>query len=359
MKKENNNHWLDLCRAIAIMMVLVSHGRGYLIPIWEPFNGMKFGGFIGVELFFTLSGFLIGRIIIEKSVKNNVKYSWIPSFYFRRWARTYPMYILFLLLNTALLLGIRVTEVDNIFPYLFFTQSLTSPHPVFFGEAWSLAIEEIFYFITPILYISIYFFIKDSRKSILISLLLMIIMPFLYRCYISTQTNLSFNDIRTISLARLDSIAYGFIYAWILYFNIHSKNIALLIAKVLSFFLPLLIYISHLPDNIINDNIYCKILLFNFTSLACASLVVCGLNIKLPSVLLLPVKIIARGSYISYLINLPILYLMHKIIPPQSSILQGVSLWLMYLISTLLISCIMHELLEKKILELRDRISPR
>lgn len=359
MKKTDINHWLDLCRAMAIVMVLLSHGRGYLIPIWEPFNGFKFGGFIGVELFFTLSGFLIGRIIIAKLVSSDEHFSWIPSFWFRRWARTYPIYIIFLLLNLALLSGIRVAEIGNIIPYLVFTQSLTSPHPFFFGEAWSLAIEEIFYFITPILYALLNCLLKDKKKSITICLLLMITLPALYRYYLATQSNFSFNEIRTISLSRLDSIVYGFIYAWLFYYANKLKKLTILTAKILSLFLPALIYISHLPDEYINMHTHFKIALFSFTSLVCASVIVCGIKLKLPPLLLIPVQLVARGSYISYLVNLPILYVMHKYIPPQDTTTQGVILFFAYLISTIFTSHLIHEVLEKKILALRDRISPR
>lgn len=357
MKKENN-HWLDLCRAIAILMVLLSHGRGYLIPIWGPFNGLKFGGFLGVELFFALSGFLIGRIIIKKSIHGDGSLSWIPSFWFRRWARTYPIYIIFLLLNLTLLSEVRVAQIDNIWPFFVFTQSLTSPHPSFFGEAWSLAIEELFYLITPILYATIYFFIKDLKKSFLLCLILMITLPAIYRVYLATQTSFSFNDIRTISLAQLDSIMYGVAFSWVFYYEPKLKKTAMSIARVLVILLPFLIYLTHLPDDFMNSHTFIKIALFNVASLVCASLVVCGINIRLPEFLISPVNIIARGSYISYLVNLPILYTMHKYTPPQSGTMQGVTLWFAYLFSTILISYLIHELLEKKILMLRDRISP-
>lgn len=62
-----NNHWLDICRASAILLVLFSHGRRLLLPIFPDAQLFKFGGFLGVEIFFVLSGFLIGSIIIEKS----------------------------------------------------------------------------------------------------------------------------------------------------------------------------------------------------------------------------------------------------------------------------------------------------
>ncbi|WP_421158810.1 acyltransferase family protein [Aeromonas dhakensis] len=61
------NRWLDICRASAILLVLLSHGRRLLFPIFPDAQFLKFGGFLGVEIFFVLSGFLIGSILIDKS----------------------------------------------------------------------------------------------------------------------------------------------------------------------------------------------------------------------------------------------------------------------------------------------------
>ena len=66
LNKTIYNNWLDICRGLAIMLVLLSHGRTFLIPIDSSFQFFKFGGFLGVELFFVLSGFLIGSILIDK-----------------------------------------------------------------------------------------------------------------------------------------------------------------------------------------------------------------------------------------------------------------------------------------------------
>ncbi|WP_328705635.1 acyltransferase family protein [Aeromonas caviae] len=66
------NQWLDVCRASAILLVLLSHGRRLLLPIFPDAQLFKFGGFLGVEIFFVLSGFLIGSIIIEKSSKTDI-----------------------------------------------------------------------------------------------------------------------------------------------------------------------------------------------------------------------------------------------------------------------------------------------
>ncbi|WP_369690182.1 acyltransferase family protein [Pseudomonas sp. AU12215] len=59
------NQWLDICRSLAISLVLLSHGRHFLTPAFPAAQNFKFGGFLGVELFFVLSGFLIGGAVAE------------------------------------------------------------------------------------------------------------------------------------------------------------------------------------------------------------------------------------------------------------------------------------------------------
>ncbi|HEP1041955.1 TPA: acyltransferase family protein [Serratia marcescens] len=78
--KKPLNPWLDLCRSAAIIMVILSHGRTFLLSAFPAAQTFKFGGFLGVELFFVLSGFLIGRIIFEKVKAARTPFGWIPAF---------------------------------------------------------------------------------------------------------------------------------------------------------------------------------------------------------------------------------------------------------------------------------------
>ena len=80
-------------RAMAIILVLICHS-GLESPLMYQL------GFYGVELFFVLSGFLIGQIII-RDVLQRPSTKTLITFYKRRWLRTLPLYymILLLLLN--------------------------------------------------------------------------------------------------------------------------------------------------------------------------------------------------------------------------------------------------------------------
>ena len=75
---KKQNVWLDIVRSTAIFLVLVGHLRFFLVDLFPGVQSLKFGGFIGVELFFVLSGFLIGDILYK--ISDNFNYKNINSF---------------------------------------------------------------------------------------------------------------------------------------------------------------------------------------------------------------------------------------------------------------------------------------
>jgi len=81
---------LDSLRAIAILLVLMAHFV----------NKLDFLGLYGVELFFSLSGFLIGGILYRSMASEHCwSFKHVKSFWVRRWWRTLPNYYLFLLVS--------------------------------------------------------------------------------------------------------------------------------------------------------------------------------------------------------------------------------------------------------------------
>lgn len=98
---------LDLMRVIAILAVLGSHIL-YIFP--EQYGGviplLQLGGVMGVEIFFVLSGYLIGSILLRLFVKENFGMSDVKYFLIRRWFRTLPSYYLALVLNILLVIAI-------------------------------------------------------------------------------------------------------------------------------------------------------------------------------------------------------------------------------------------------------------
>lgn len=224
---KNRIYGLDILRAIAILFVVIGHGAPYL-----PIRIHSFSNFIcfdGVSIFFVLSGFLIGGILIKLLENKKATIRHLFNFWIRRWFRTLPNYYFILFLLLMILPYIFYGGMSNPFKhtkieYLFFLQNLYKPNSKFFDESWSLCIEEWFYLIVPILiFILVGVFKLTVKNSVFIIAILLIITSMLFR-YMK-YSNISINsiedwdiNIRKQVLTRLDSIMFGLVGACILFY---------------------------------------------------------------------------------------------------------------------------------------------
>jgi len=145
-------HGLDLLRSLAIGLVMLGHA-GQIVqlrfPGIAPFVGT---GPFGVDLFFVLSGFLIGGILLRLR-EDLAGPRTLAGFWLSRALRTLPSYYLFVLVNVAVRLLVYRYPFQSwrtVVPYLFFGQSLFRRPDWFFVESWSLCVEEWFYFLLPV-----------------------------------------------------------------------------------------------------------------------------------------------------------------------------------------------------------------
>ena len=140
---------LDLMRAMAICMVLCSH----ILWIYEPNDGIikqlfALFGFLGVEFFFVLSGFLIGGILDGIYINDNYTIKSVMYFLKRRWFRTLPNYFLILIINIIITVTIGYS-LPKLGLYFVFLHNGFSKMPTFFPESWSLSVEEWAYIVLP------------------------------------------------------------------------------------------------------------------------------------------------------------------------------------------------------------------
>ena len=169
---------LDHLRAMAILLVMVFH-FGKDIPSWlEP---VKQIGWTGVDLFFVLSGYLIGDQLLRE-IKNANKIS-LKRFYIKRFFRIVPAWVAVLILYYSMPNLREGAGMPPLWRFITFTQNygLNAQTQNSFSHAWSLCIEEQFYLLLPITIITIFYF-KIQRGTIYL-ILALIIIGFALRLY--------------------------------------------------------------------------------------------------------------------------------------------------------------------------------
>jgi peptidoglycan/LPS O-acetylase OafA/YrhL len=191
------NGSLDVLRAAAIIMVVNCHIASFL-EIQGPIGALKAGG-KGVDLFFVLSGWLLGHQLL-KELRDAGSLE-IRRFWYRRWLRTLPAYYAVL----ALTLAWQVFAVGNTEPqlgYLVFAQNYQARMP-YFSVSWSLCVEEHFYLlVAPALLL--FFRVKWSRLFLAALLLVPLLCRQMGWYGAAHQTHI-----------RYDQCAVGVLLAWI------------------------------------------------------------------------------------------------------------------------------------------------
>lgn len=353
------NDWLDLCRALAILLVLLSHGRVFLRSALPWAEYFRFGGFFGVELFFVLSGFLIGGILIRLSGQGGTH--WLRGFYARRWFRTLPNYYLFVLINIILiLLQIRPGGLDALWKYLVFVQNLFGPHPLFFPEAWSLAVEEMFYLLFPALFLLLGRLSGwPPARSILIVAITVILFSLAARLMVADSAGNWTEEIRKVAFLRFDTLMVGVLLAWVYYQHPRWLKIPGLAAGMTLVFVASAMYFALTPDEVLNESFFAKTFYLSLVPVGCAGLLLIGLERGLPGWIAGPGAFLARVSYAAYLVNLPVALTLVYLFGCCEATLSGAfAMWLAFMVLTLLISYGVYELYEKRFNALRDRHFP-
>ncbi|NLU93168.1 acyltransferase family protein [Chitinophaga sp. Ak27] len=214
---------LDILRASAIILVMYTHSYVYLEKIL-PSTIASFFLVDGVGIFFVLSGFLIGGILLQTIHRDEFNKGDLINFWLRRWLRTLPNYFLVLSVLALFLALIRPdTLPDNLVSYFFFSQSLFFPHPNFFSEAWSLAVEEWFYLLIPAaLFIAISILKVEKKKAIIACIIMVIGAVTVFRSFRILGLAPDANYGKMIGqqvVTRLDGIMYGFLGAFLMFYD--------------------------------------------------------------------------------------------------------------------------------------------
>lgn len=383
-QQDNRVFGLDLLRAIAILLVLYSHGFDPFLA--EYFPKLRLLIFMdGVDLFFVLSGFLIGSILIRQFNKNsNYNFTLILAFWKRRWMRTLPNYyfIIFVILFVPVIIPFfkgkeGVIPFDIWGKFILFSQNLFTPQVDFFSEAWSLAVEEWFYLLTPIILWIFYRILGKffSKKSIFLLMILTVILVEIgFRYQVGLRLNGKITEwdlhIRRVVFTRLDSIMYGVLGAFLkFYFPLLWKNKALFpytnIAGVFCLFITHYFYLEAIDDD---TNIFLNTLYFSISGVGVLLLLPQMDFLKEPpqrgikkvvGYFITHVSIISYSLYLThgYLILGHIVRYKNEYIDdnlPHSSWV-GIAYFILYLSVSIMISTFLYYTIEKTFMKMRSQ----
>jgi peptidoglycan/LPS O-acetylase OafA/YrhL len=358
---------LDLMRASAIVMVLCSH----ILWIYPKSSGIisqlfALFGFLGVENFFVLSGFLIGRILFKLFIKDDFRINTVFCFLKRRWFRTLPNYFLILLLNIAIASFMGFSIFEEIY-YFVFIQNFASDINAFFPESWSLSVEEWAYFLVPFsLYIGS-LFVKQINKSkqfifvVLVLMLIFIVNKIIYNFSTSNTTLDQWNvSLKAVVIYRIDSILIGIVASWlsINYTEFWKKN-----KIILAFAGGLLFVLMFLGGGFYRILIETNPFFWNVLYLPITSIMF-ALFLPLfsqwetaPNWISKPITFVSLVSYSVYLLHYSIiLQLMKNYIDTSSySYFQLHLFTFCFLLITFFLSFLLYKFFEKPLMNLRDR----
>ncbi len=205
---------LDGIRGVAILLVLGFH---LLWSNWVTGSQvldivvrLRSSGWIGVDLFFALSGYLITGILLE--TRNNPQY--LRNFYARRVLRIFPLYYVVLLL---LLLGFHPNSLAAARPFLILATYLQNTPLWWYGHVpglvanftshlWSLAVEEQFYLVWPLVIL-----LLPSRRALLwLAAAIVVLSPALR--YVLLTHGAPFQATYKLTICRSDGLLAG---AWL------------------------------------------------------------------------------------------------------------------------------------------------
>ena len=140
---------LDTLRALAIVLVVLHHYTLFVSGRPDQFGWVGEIGWVGVDLFFALSGYLIGNQIFA-AMRSEAGFS-PPRFYARRLLRTLPNFYVVLALYALWPWFRNGLQMPPLWEFLTFTQNINLRPGTAFSHAWSLCIEEQFYMLLPAL----------------------------------------------------------------------------------------------------------------------------------------------------------------------------------------------------------------
>ena len=349
---------LDLLRAFAIFCVMQGHAGVFLnetslewltcIPIPH-----------GVDIFFIISGFLIGKSFISHLEKNenSIGRKKILTFYARTALRILPNYFFILVVNYLLVTQQVIPGNTKTFPlwrFITLTHNITTPFWDFYWESWSLSVQWWFYILFPLLLMVLSLFAKP-KKYIPWLCVFFVVLSMAFRLSAENEVIDGFRwDIwlRKTAMSRIDNIFIGVLAVWVMhYFREWWDRYAgvSLIAGLALF------YVLHvIPHDI--GSLYYDVLYLTLSAVAIALWM--PIFTKMKKYKTIVGGFISRISILSYsmfLTNLCVVVVMRNVFE-EFTLMHGKAAYLIFWPVVLVVSYLLHIFVEKPFMRVRERI---
>ncbi|MCB0729142.1 MAG: acyltransferase, partial [Ignavibacteriae bacterium] len=336
--------------AFAVLFVLIQHwltDRTWLLSV--PF------GMIGVTLFFVLSGFLISKILLQSKMNaelNNTGVMHIlKQFYIRRTLRIFPVYYVTLIIlfifnieNIREIFGWFVFYASNIYFYLIHDWAGVLSH------LWTLAVEEQFYIIWPVL------MLFTPRKHLLKVIMIMILIGPVSRSvmfYFSDKSEMTTDLISILMPTCLDCFGLGALLAYMRIYSDKNFNFKNIYAYIFLLFNILILIIS----GFFEENIY-KMFIYRFSVSVISLYLISEAGIGFTGSL----KKIFENRLLLYIGKISYgIYLFHAFIPPlykYFNLPHFTNIYVQFIIQATiltLISSISWIIIEKPVISLKKK----
>lgn len=353
---------LDLLRALAIIVVVFYHAgiMGFRLP-----GRVHRFGWIGVDLFFVLSGYLIGGQLLAPLARD--QQIDLPRFFARRALRIMPAYFVVLGIYFLLPSWREYPEMSPLWKFIASVQNLGLHGGTAFSHAWSLAVEDQFYLLLPIILL----LVRKSPSARFIIPSVIVIGGILLRAFLAWQNpatdggGVSFRGFQTWiyypTWTRLDPLVFGVALAAIEKFRPrcwqHLTNLApwLLLPSF-----ALIAYALYLGEG---DylTVTASVWQFPLMAIGMAALLVCAVS---PQLIFRRAKIpgmafIASIAYSAYLVQKLVIHFVaqfcatHNIALTSASALVGVE------VCVYVVAAFFFFAIERPFLQLRHRLAPR
>jgi peptidoglycan/LPS O-acetylase OafA/YrhL len=362
---------LDGLRGVAVLIVIALHvfkRADYFTenPILTSITGLTTVGWVGVDIFFTLSGFLITSILLQ--ARNEANY--FKNFYMRRALRIVPLYLVLILF--VLFLAPKVepeftSQLSILLPVLLLYQQnwivpladlyLTD----YLGVTWSLAIEEQFYLLWPFLvyYLNTRQLIKFSIWAIVISFAARVAGVIFFADIVSVSNFFYYN-----SFTRFEQIIIGALLALLFTFAGMKERVRRFSgpAFVVFFSIFVVLCLLSLPGLPNPGRASIPLTVAGYTIVGLFSAALIGIFITHPASSLVrrffqnPILVaMGKYSYSMYLFHVPVTLIFLDIFWQND--MRGGRVYLLYVASsfivTMIIAWLTWNLLEKHVLDLK------